>query len=170
MMLLIQPQHIKYLLCTILLAYNTDAIAQLHHQMVSTQGGLNSTSSGIIVSQTVGQVSVTGNYSNNSSKVGQGFQQSSLGQLLITGLNPEISTNIYPNPFKNHVTISYSLKEMVTVTLFDMAGKLIYKNKLSFLSGVTTIDVSFLKSGFYLIRLDSKLNTYYTKIVKRWST
>ena len=29
MMLLIQPQHIKYLLCTILLAYNTDALASI---------------------------------------------------------------------------------------------------------------------------------------------
>tara|TARA_B110000027_G_scaffold33456_1_gene37151 strand:+ start:388 stop:795 length:408 start_codon:yes stop_codon:yes gene_type:complete len=135
--------------------------------MLSAQGGLNQTSSGVLVSQTIGQTSVTGNYSNRNLNVGQGFQQSKVGRLHIKGLNKEISLTIFPNPFENQITISYNAQELVNVTIFDMTGKLIYKNNLSFISVNNTIDVSFFSTGVYLVRLQSKLNTSYTKIVKR---
>ena len=135
--------------------------------MLSAQGGLNQTSSGVLVAQTIGQTSVIGNYSDNNLNVGQGFQQSKVGQLHIKGLNKEISLTIFPNPFENQITISYTAQELVNVTFFDMTGKLIYKNNLSFISENNTIDVSFFSTGIYLVRLQSKLNTSYTKIVKR---
>ena len=156
-----------YLLFVIIILYNSDVLGQLHHQMLSSQGGLNTTQNGIIVSQTIGQTSVTGNYSNRNLKLGQGFQQPPMGRLLIKGLNSAISSTIYPNPFENQITISYSLQELVSITVFDMSGKLIYKNKLSFEVGDRTIDVSNLKSGVYLVQLQSKSNTSYSKIVKR---
>jgi hypothetical protein len=157
----------KCLLITFLFFYDSDVLGQLHHQMLSAQGGLKKTQSGILVSQTIGQTSVIGNYSNRNSNVGQGFQQSTTGRLLIDGLNPEISTTIFPNPFQNQITIRYSAQERVKVTIFDMARKLIYKNNLSFISENKTIDVSSFSSGVYLVRLQSKLNTSHTKIVKR---
>ena len=157
----------NYLLFAILCLSNNDISGQLHHQMISSQGGLNATQSGIVVSQTIGQTSVTGNYSSTNSKIGQGFQQPTMGRLLIKGLNSAISSTIYPNPFENQITISYSLQELVSITVFDMAGKLIYKNKISFELGDRSIDVSNLKSGVYLVQLQSKSNTSYSKIVKR---
>jgi hypothetical protein len=162
--------HFSYWKCflfTIVFLYNSDALGQLHHQMLSAQGGLKQTQSGIIVSQTIGQTSVTGNYSNRNLNVGQGFQQSKVGRLHIKGLNKEILLTIFPNPFENQITISYNAQELVNVTIFDMTGKLIYKNNLSFISENNTIDVSFFSIGVYLVRLQSKLNTSYTKIVKR---
>jgi hypothetical protein len=162
--------HFSYWKCflfTIVFLYNSDALGQLHHQMLSAQGGLNQTSSGVLVAQTIGQTSVIGNYSNNNLNVGQGFQQSKVGRLHIKGLNKEISLTIFPNPFENQITISYNAQELVNVTIFDMTGKLIYKNNLSFISENNTIDVSFFSTGVYLVRLQSKLNTSYTKIVKR---
>jgi hypothetical protein len=162
--------HFSYWKCflfTIVFLYNSDALGQLHHQMLSAQGGLNQTSSGVLVAQTIGQTSVIGNYSNNNLNVGQGFQQSKVGRLYIKGLNKEISLTIFPNPFENQITISYNAQELVIVTIFDMTGKLIYKNNLSFISENNTIDVSFFSTGVYLVRLQSKLNTSYTKIVKR---
>jgi hypothetical protein len=162
--------HFSYWKCflfTIVFLYNSDLLGQLHHQMLSAQGGLNQTSSGVLVAQTIGQTSVIGNYSNNNLNVGQGFQQSKVGRLHIKGLNKEISLTIFPNPFENQITISYNAQELVNVTIFDMTGKLIYKNNLSFISENNTIDVSFFSTGVYLVRLQSKLNTSYTKIVKR---
>jgi len=41
--------------------------------MISSQWGLSATQNGIIVSQTIGQTSITANYSNTNSKIGQGF-------------------------------------------------------------------------------------------------
>jgi hypothetical protein len=162
-----QLSYCVYLLYTIIFFYSSDVLGQLHHQMLSAQGGVNATQSGIIVSQTIGQTSIIGNYSNRNLTVGQGFQQPIVGRLHIKGLNKEISLTIFPNPFENQITISYNAQELVNVTIFDMAGKLIYKNNLSFISQNNTIDVSFFSSGIYLVRLQSKLNTSYTKIVKR---
>ena len=162
-----QPSFFISLIYSVVLLYNNDVLGQLHHQMLSSQGGLKQTESGIIVSQTIGQTSVTGNYSNRNLTVGQGFQQSKVGRLNIKGLNKETALTIFPNPFEDQITINYNAQELVSVTIFDMAGKLIYKNNLSFISQNNTIDVSFFSSGIYLVRLQSKLNTSYTKIVKR---
>ena len=159
--------YFGFLLCIIFFLQNNNVFGQLHHQMLSSQGGLKQTESGFLVSQTIGQTSVTGNYSNRNLTVGQGYQQSTVGRLQIKGLNKEISLTIFPNPFENQITINYNAQELVNVTIFDMAGKLTYKNNLSFISRNNIIDVSYLSSGIYLVRLQSKLNTSYTKIVKR---
>ncbi|MFY9280865.1 MAG: hypothetical protein WAO92_02560, partial [Bacteroidia bacterium] len=56
---------------------------QLHHQMISSQGVSTTTSSGLIVKQTVGQQSVSGN-SQGDVIVQQGFQQNYWQELLKT--------------------------------------------------------------------------------------
>ncbi|MGC6285848.1 MAG: hypothetical protein ACON4X_09350 [Polaribacter sp.] len=63
----------NYLLFAILCLFNNDISGQLHHKMISSQWGLSATQNGIIVSQTIGQTSITANYSNTNSKIGQGF-------------------------------------------------------------------------------------------------
>ena len=47
--------------CLIILASNNLYAQQLHHQMISSQGTSITTASGLIVKQTVGQQSVSGN-------------------------------------------------------------------------------------------------------------
>ena len=64
----------KLIYITFLLA-TTTASAQLHHQMLSSQGATIKFSNGITVTQTIGQQSVIGNYNNQHVKLGQGFQQ-----------------------------------------------------------------------------------------------
>jgi hypothetical protein len=158
---------IRLVLLLILISSNSDLLAQLHHQMISTQGGVNKTQSGFIVSQTIGQTSVVGNYSNENLKLGLGFQQSTNSRFYITGINSETFATIFPNPFDNQITIGFNAQEIVSVTIFDMAGNLIYKNKLSFVSENKSIDVSYVSSGVYIVKLQSKSNISYTKIVKR---
>ena len=54
----------KKLLITIVFIFFTSlASAQLHHQMLSSQGSTVRTDNGIIATQTIGQQSVIGNYS-----------------------------------------------------------------------------------------------------------
>ncbi len=65
----------KYTLTLILSFFLWNASAQLHHQMLSSQGSTSKTEKGIIVTQTVGQQSVNGNYTSRGFNVGQGFQQ-----------------------------------------------------------------------------------------------
>jgi hypothetical protein len=147
--------------------WNNDVLGQLHHQMLSAQGGSNTTQSGVLVSQTIGQTSVIGAYFNQTVKVGQGFQQAVFGRLQIEGHEPGLSPLVFPNPFENQITIRYLVQEVLKVTIFDMTGKQLYQNKLSFVSENKTIDVRFFSPGVYLVRLESKQNTNYSKIVKR---
>ena len=48
---------------------------QVQRQMQSTQGGVYTTSQGVVVSQSVGQQSVIGGHSSNNVVLSQGFQQ-----------------------------------------------------------------------------------------------
>lgn len=62
--------------------------------------------------------------------------------------------NIFPNPFKNFLTIQNNSLDNFTVKLFDVSGKLILNQSLS---GVKTdIDVSSLKQGTYLVKVFDK--------------
>jgi hypothetical protein len=54
----------------VLFLITTTASAQLHHQMLSSQGSTSKTNSGVIASQTIGQQSVTSNYEINYFKFG----------------------------------------------------------------------------------------------------
>lgn len=54
----------KHTLTLILSLFLWNASAQLHHQMLSSQGSTSKTEKGVIVTQTIGQQSVSGNYSS----------------------------------------------------------------------------------------------------------
>ena len=82
----------------LLLLATTTVSAQLHHQMLSSQGSTSKTNSGVMVTQTIGQQSVVGNYSNRGFDIGQGFQQSNWARIIIQGTSPEFEVSIYPNP------------------------------------------------------------------------
>ena len=62
--------------------------AQLHHQMLSSQGSTSKTNNGVIVTQTIGQQSVTGNYTNNGFDIGQGFQQANWARIILEETTP----------------------------------------------------------------------------------
>ena len=88
-----------------------NASAQLHHQMLSSQGSTSVTSSGVIVTQTIGQQSVIGNYDNQYFKIGQGFQQAkqaNWSRIILEQTIPEFEVSIYPNPFNNIVNIQHN--------------------------------------------------------------
>ena len=60
----------------LLLFATTTVSAQLHHQMLSSQGSTSKTNNGVMVTQTIGQQSAIGNFTNKGFDIGQGFQQS----------------------------------------------------------------------------------------------
>jgi hypothetical protein len=80
---------------------------------------------------------------------------------------------IYPQPFKDILNISYTLKgnENMTIDLFDLSGrkvKSIHRGNLS--AGVqnhyldaSSLDIS---NGMYLIGINNGNDTYFEKIIK----
>jgi hypothetical protein len=139
----------------------------LHHQMLSSQGLTTKTSEGYIISQTIGQQSVTGN-SNNKEVVMQGFQQSLWGNYIASNEKTEIITRTYPNPFKDiiHFEFSQLLPDPIEIHVFDISGRMVFEKKDQIDNTVLTIDLAKLPHSEYLVRLQAVNFNYYTKIIK----
>jgi serine protease AprX len=81
-------------------------------------------------------------------------------------LHKENSTlTIYPNPFSNTIAIEPSTVSKIIVT--TLTGKEIFNINTETDSTVKNIDLSHLKSGFYIIRIIEKGKTTTRKILKR---
>lgn len=150
-----------------LLLLTTTASAQLHHQMLSSQGSTSQTNNGIIVTQTVGQQSVTGNYDYEYLKIGQGFQQANWTRIIIEQTSPEFEITIYPNPFDEIINIKHNSEQDFNMNIFDPTGKLVYKNLINVIGSNQRVNLEQLPSGVYLIYLQSNNLKYFTKLIKK---
>ncbi len=73
-------------------------------------------------------------------------------------LNSKLAdTRVYPNPVKDKLTIeSQFLTSGTQVSVFDLAGRTVYSNKLTEKSSVLNIDFSNFKSGSYVIQVKNE--------------
>ena len=158
----------KLLLISVLLTFTSNSVsAQLHHQMISSQGSTSKTASGVIATQTIGQTSVTGTYDNLSFKIGQGYQQAFWGRIINEQNSPDFEVSVYPNPFENDFNILYNGEGLMSVSIYDVAGKLIYNKDHLFTTPQKTISVDGISSGVYLVRLQTNKLYYFTKLIKQ---
>jgi hypothetical protein len=139
----------------------------LHHEMISAQGGGVVTNSGITVNYTVGQQSVTGS-SSGTYVVQQGFQQNNWSKI-ISNNNNSIQTTLFPNPFIEYITFTFSSSPgtKVNAMIFDILGRLIHSEDLVNENNEIKLNLSRLSSAEYLIRLSSGKYEYATKIIKQ---
>lgn len=158
----------KILLFTLLLIIQLCSSQELHHQMISSQGKNASVTNGVIVSQTIGQQSITGT-SLNGVIAQQGFQQSNWGQIIRSNAAPLISTVTYPNPFIDIVNFQYTSapSETVTIKVYDILGRIIIDEIIEVKYNESSIDLRQLPSAEYLIKITAPNYTYFTKIIKK---
>jgi hypothetical protein len=139
----------------------------LHHQMLSSQSATKEITNNVIVSQTIGQQSITGN-STNGAVVIQGFQQSLWSSYIDQNEKAIITAQTFPNPFSDVVNFQFSdtLSGQLSIYIFDVSGRLIHKQEEKMDGSIFTINLSKLPRGEYLVQLNNKIFTYYTKIIK----
>ena len=159
----------KLLLLVFLFSFSTLYSQELHHQMLSAQGSSKELSNGIYVSQTIGQQSVIGNYTKDGKTYGQGYQQSVWSKYISTNTNNTITTVTYPNPFVSTINFQFSqaIKEPISVSVFDIRGRLIFSQEKQASGNILTLDMPQLASSNYLVRLSTPNYTYYTQILKQ---
>lgn len=157
----------KHTLTLILSLFLWNASAQLHHQMLSSQGSTSKTEKGVIVTQTIGQQSVSGNYTAKGFNIGQGYQQANWARIIVEGTTPEFEVSMYPNPFSGIVNIQHNSTEDISINVFDPAGKLVFKNLLKVSAPSQTINLQQLSTGVYLVHLQSNQLNYFTKLIKK---
>lgn len=156
------------LICAFFLISNPLKAQQLHHQMISSQGATVNTTAGIIVKQTIGQQSVTGN-SQGEITVQQGYQQSQWETLIRGSEKSDVLITTFPNPFREIVNFQFTTSPVspVRVSIFDSYGRVVYdksvepKNKI-----VSLYDLPGLSNAQYLVKLSSKKFNYHTIIIK----
>lgn len=140
---------------------------QLHHEMISSQGGSKVTENGQFVRYTVGQQSVTGT-SSNGYIVQQGFQQSNWGKILEQN-TISVATTVFPNPFVNEINFSFSISpgEKISAYVFDVLGRLVYSEEVRNENNSIKLNLLQLSTAEYLVKLSSDKFVYSAKIIKQ---
>ena len=68
-----------------------------------------------------------------------------------------ISYNVYPNPSKGIITIASSSSHSLHCIVYNLSGQKLLEKQTA--SSSTTIDVSALKAGIYLLKINNKTKT-----------
>uniref|UniRef100_UPI0026035318 beta strand repeat-containing protein n=1 Tax=uncultured Aquimarina sp. TaxID=575652 RepID=UPI0026035318 len=87
------------------------------------------------------------------------------------GVQDEILANrlaIYPIPSSNIINISGEISLAIKrADIFDIQGKLVLSQKLNASSIINTIDISSIRSGFYLMTIHSETGSATKRIIKQ---
>jgi hypothetical protein len=140
---------------------------QLHHEMISAQGGSVITQNGQHVLYSVGQQSVSGT-SSNGYLVQQGFQQSNWCKILEQN-TISVVTTVFPNPFVNDINFSFSISpgEKISAYVFDVLGRLVYSEEVKNENNSIKLNLLQLSTAEYLVKLSSENFVHSAKIIKK---
>jgi len=108
-------------------------------------------------------IGATGNNDNgeNSGHV-RVFKNESLG--ILESSNLQVS--IYPNPAKEILNLKYTNNISSRVIIYDVLGKLMYKEQLSFNNNLLKIDISNFEKGIYFIKIQDLNQVHSAKFIK----
>ena len=158
--------RVFFILLLVFISKNVVA-QQLHHEMISAQGGSVITQNGQQLKFTVGQQSVTGT-SSNGYIVQQGFQQSNWGKILEQN-TISVTTIAYPNPFVNEINFSFTTSpgEKISAYVFDILGRLVYSEVVKNENNSIKLSLVHLSTAEYLVKLISEKFVHSAKIIKQ---
>lgn len=141
--------------------------AQLHHSTISGQSA-SVDKYNVKVLQTVGQISPIGNYISNRASVIQGFQQPFL-KFKIEEVMINEGILAYPNPFSSDLNFKFNnLKpNNLTIDIYDVNGRFIKSIKIDRIDDEIKLNLEYLISTEYIIRLRGSNINYSTKVIKK---
>lgn len=143
---------------------------ELYKQTILSQGTTSNLESGLIVSQSIGQESVIGNFSNGDVKIIQGFQQPFWTRLISNSSSiVPIEITHFPNPVTDNLNLNFYNYEIgeLNLSIYDYSGRILMKRNISVESGKSIVDLTTLPSGSFLIGLENDKINYYIKIIKK---
>ena len=76
-----------------------------------------------------------------------------------------LDLSIYPNPTNDIINIKLNSYENISATIYDINGRLMLEQKLS--SVVSTINISNLNTGVYLLKINTENKTVTKRILKQ---
>lgn len=141
---------------------------KLHHQMITAQGATFAAKNGLVVRQSIGQMSTIGNASVGSIILQQGFQQSLISQFFPVYNVNTILTTIYPNPFNGPLSVVFSepIVNNLSVSVFNMSGFSLFTKSFTTPQSELNFNFDNLPVGSYVINMTAKNYSYSTIIIK----
>ena len=80
----------------------------------------------------------------------------------------EEAVNVYPNPFRSQVNISFAatwLNQPIKISLYNLLGQQVWSKIIDHAKEIESFPVNKLANGFYMLKLEqSKAGTVYKKI------
>ncbi len=128
---------------------------------------VNNGSTSYFISQSIGQSSVIGTYSNNGHTILQGFQQP-IYALKGKGVHPHrLNATAFPNPVENvlKIRIAERSKENVKVLLIDNTGRVVIDRAEVVLETID-LDLSEVVPGAYILKVVKDKKIFTTVINK----
>jgi hypothetical protein len=139
----------------------------VHHQMTSAQGASVHVSNNLMVQQSIGQQSVTGNYLGTAFSVGQGFQQGKFSKSKgPSALNIQIMT--FPNPFTSKINFQFAapIDGLIKINIYDITGRVVMNSEKELLNNMISLDNLNFPDGQYIVKLSAKNFNYTTNLIK----
>lgn len=120
-----------------------------------------------IVQQSVGQLSVTGTFQSENYNILQGFIRPSFLSAEIIKEDTNVNALIFPNPFQNQVSISFStvMDEPLNIFIYDMLGRVVYSEQQE-ASQKIHIVLNNLANASYIINIISGEKHFKATIIK----
>jgi hypothetical protein len=139
----------------------------VHRQTISSQGGVYM-ANGLVFSQSIGQMSVTGTSTAPRFTFQQGFQQSLVAMVSNTISIPDFSVTIYPNPVVDSftITVANAPEEPLLIKITNLLGQQLYQGQLPSFQSQKTIPFGSFPNGTYLVQLLSGNQIVTKKIIK----
>ncbi len=107
-------------------------------------------------------------YNNPDNFLGYGIPNLQLalsnGLSIVDFENLELDLNIYPNPVSNEIRLTIPEQDIVSITIFDILGKLVKQGSLTHVN--SKINVESLSQGIYIAKLQSGNISRTIKLIK----
>ena len=122
---------------------------------------------GFSVQQSIGQSSVTGVFSNASTRLSQGFLRGGIS--FSKEIQRPFGVIAFPNSFSERIQFRFTKdhQEETLLLLFDGRGSLVYQATLVPIANEVQLSLSFLASGVYIVHLRSGNKFVQTRIIKK---
>jgi hypothetical protein len=139
----------------------------IYSQTISSLGSSNWTfNSELIIHQSIGQSSISGNFNLQNNPVHQGFLKGIYP--IINSLEAAIILP-YPNPFQEKLILEFFpfIEGLIKVTVYDLNGKMVHEMDYQTEKNKVNLDLEYLSNSVYLVLVSSKNQVFQTRIIKK---
>jgi hypothetical protein len=154
----------------IICVFDSDSFAQSSSMKSSTFSAIGANNSKVtadlFIQQSIGQSSVIGSFKSGNLYFSQGF---------LTGIsknksssNKYLSVLAFPNSFIKEINFRFfpEFNKEVGISIYDMNGKMVYKNRITPINNTMEINLEMLSAGIYIVFFNCENRVLQSRIIK----